>query len=59
MKNCQYGFRNNGDVSVHCQVLKDRGERSDYCVFQYHCNRSRKWEISEKGRTCMVHKKKL
>lgn len=52
MKNCPHAYRKPGDVSVHCRRLADK--KQDYCAHQYLCNMTRKWEVSDKGRTCVV-----
>ncbi len=45
-------------MSIHCRLLE--GERNgDWCAFQYLCNQTRKWEVSQQGRTCRVKEKPL
>lgn len=56
MKNCQYAYHKAGDVSVHCKKLE--GMQSDYCLHQYMCNNSKRWEVTPHGgRTCPVKQK--
>lgn len=57
MKNCEYGFRNKGDVSVHCRLLSTHG-KNDYCAHQYLCRVSGKWEVSNQGQNCPIKNKK-
>ena len=58
MKNCPYGYRRPGDVSVHCKVLEAQKKSNDYCAHQYLCNRSRRWEVSPQGAFCPVREEK-
>ena len=52
MSECRYAYRVSGDVSVHCRVLQEKGARHDYCVHQYLCNRTKRWETSKDDRSC-------
>lgn len=54
MKNCPYGYRKPGDVSVHCRKLDKM--TSDYCAHQYLCRVSNKWEVSPQGKQCPMNK---
>lgn len=55
MKNCEFAYKKPGDVSVHCKIILEQEEAvTDYCPYQYLCNRSRKWEVSPSGRTCRI-----
>ena len=56
MKNCEYAFRKNGDVSLHCRLL-ETDKNGDWCAHQYMCNQTKKWEVSQQGRTCRVKNK--
>ena len=56
MKNCEYGYRKPGDVSVHCRLLMDCG-KNDYCAHQYLCRVSNRWEVSNQGKSCPVKNK--
>lgn len=58
MPNCEYAYRKNGDVSLHCRVLAGKGERRDWCAHQYLCKRSRMWEVSDGAARCEIREKK-
>lgn len=55
---CEYAYRKNGDVSLHCRYLTQNGARHDWCAHQYLCGRTRRWEVSEGAYGCDVRKEK-
>ena len=51
---CEYAYRKNGDVSLHCRYLTEKGERHDWCAHQYLCARTKKWEVSDGEAHCKM-----
>lgn len=51
---CKYAYRKNGDVSLHCRCLTEKGERHDWCAHQYLCARTKKWEVSDGEAHCKI-----
>ena len=58
MPNCEYAYRKNGDVSLHCRILAEQDDRRDWCAHQYLCKRSRMWEASDDAGRCEIREKK-
>lgn len=40
-KTCEYAYRKNGDVSLHCRYLTEKKARHDWCAHQYLCGRTK------------------
>ena len=53
-KTCEYAYRKNGDVSLHCRYLTEKKARHDWCAHQYLCSRTKKWEVSNGASHCKI-----
>lgn len=53
-KTCEYAYRKNGDVSLHCRYLTEKKARHDWCAHQYLCARTKKWEVSAESSHCKI-----
>lgn len=53
-KTCEYAYRKNGDVSLHCRYLTEKKARHDWCAHQYLCGRTKKWEVSADSSHCKI-----
>ena len=51
-KTCEYAYRKNGDVSLHCRYLTEKKARHDWCAHQYLCGITKKWEVSAESSHC-------
>lgn len=51
---CEYAYRKNGDVSLHCRYLTEKKARHDWCAHQYLCGRTKKWEVSAESSHCKI-----
>lgn len=52
---CPYGFRKQGDVSLHCRLLEK--EKFSQCAHQYFCGQTRRWEATPQAGQCPLRKK--
>ncbi len=56
-ENCPYAFRKKGDPQVHCMVLQKRDYiRWTYCVEQFDCRKTGRYEASLTPKSCKLFK---
>ena len=51
---CANAFYKHGDVSVHCRLLAERGERFTHCGLQHFCSVTKRWEPTDEARRCRL-----
>lgn len=51
---CKYANHSASGNSLHCKLLKDADKKWDFCVCQYFCRVSGKYELTEKAIGCKL-----
>lgn len=53
---CKYADRQASGNALHCTILKEENKKWDFCVCQYFCRVSGKYELNESANFCKVKK---
>lgn len=49
---CEHAFYTRNGGSVQCRILNEQGKKWAFCVHQYLCRASGKYEISKDAAAC-------
>ena len=58
MSDCPYVNRNTNDRSIRCQLLREQKSKWDFCVHQYYCNNTHRYENKPEAANCVVKAQK-
>ncbi len=54
---CPYSFGQGSGNAIRCGILRDRGEKWDFCVHQYYCRAEGKQKLSDGAGQCRIRRK--
>lgn len=55
---CPYTKRGAGAGCLHCVLLLEKNEKWDFCIKQFFCRTTGKYEVSKEAADCCVRNKK-
>ena len=55
---CPYASRKTSDNSIHCDVLRKKGDKWGFCIHQYFCRTIGKYAMSTDADSCKVKAQK-
>lgn len=57
MKTCEHADRAAHDKSIRCAALREQKAKWDFCIHQYFCRNSGRYEISDDAAKCTLKNK--
>lgn len=56
MATCEYADRQASEKSIRCAALREQGAKWDFCLHQYFCRMSGRYEITDAAADCKIKK---